>query len=313
MGIVGLTDRKLPSFPQIGVLRKGDVKPNDKQPGKDLTYFRFDSDDAEAVRAFSDVYGSEPRSIRVFLPFPTIAENFDAWQEAWVAGGLQHRCDGQTCVRWLKSDGKYSDVPKPCPGGCKPAGRLKVIIPELRRLAYVMVLTTSVHDILNITDHLEALELARGDLRGIPMILRRYPEEISTPSGKDGSRARREKWLIAIEAAPQWVDLQIAAQQHAALPMPAPLALPAPEIVEVNTDTGEVIEAEASYEAPAIDPRKALVGELQLIVGKAVGLGLDTGLNGRTPRDMSDDEIRQALTTITAMVNAEYAAIEVAA
>ena len=85
------------------------------------------------------------------------------------------------------------------------------------------------------------------------------------------------------------------------------------EMIAVNTETGEVLDAEASYEPPAIDPRKALVGELQLIVGKAVGLGLDTGLNGRTPRDMSDDEIRQALTTITAMVNAEYAAIEVAA
>jgi hypothetical protein len=227
MPILGLTD-KTASFPQIGVLRKGGEKKDERKPGPDLKHFRFDCDDEDANAAFRSVYGDEPRTIRIFVPYATVAENFEAWREEWTAGSLKHRCDGQTCARWLNGNA-YSDKPKPCPGGCKPTGRLKVIIPELKRLAYVTVLTTSIHDIITIQSNLMALESAREDLRGIPMLLRRSPREISTPNG-EGKRARREKWLISIEAQPSWVELQLTAQQRAALPgVNAPLALmPAP-------------------------------------------------------------------------------------
>lgn len=246
MPIKGLTDRPA-SFPQIGILRKGAPKP-ERGPGRDLKYFRFDTDDAEAARAFQTVYGDEPTSIRVYLPFATAAENFEAWQEHWTAGALQHRCDGQTCVLWLNGQ-RYSQQAVPCPHAkldpsdrdrCKPAGRLKVVIPELRRLAYVTVLTGSVHDIIAITEQLAALESLRGDLRGVPMILRRTPRDISMP-GQGGKRTRVEKWLISVEAAPTWVDLQLAAQERAALPM-QPALLPAPS---ADSGTGEI--AEASY------------------------------------------------------------------
>src|SRR5262245_30506793 len=146
MAIIGLTDRPA-SFPQIGVLRKGGPKKQIEKNGRvvdsygaDLKHFRFDSDDTEATKRFAEIYGDEPRSIRVFVPFRTTAENCEAWKEAWTASSLQHRCDGQTMVRWLTPQGRYSDEPKACPGGCKQVGRLKVIIPELRRLAYVTAL-----------------------------------------------------------------------------------------------------------------------------------------------------------------------------
>lgn len=222
MAILGLTDRA-PGFPQIGVLRKGGPKQQREKNGRtyeisgqDLKHFRFDSEDEEASKAFEKEYGAEPRTIRVFVPFASTGENFEAWREEWDASSLRHRCDGRTCVRWLTKDGKYSHEPIPCPGNCKPAGRLKVIIPELRRLAYVLVHTSSIHDILEIDANLKALEATRGDLRGIPLNLKRTPREISTP-GEDGKRVRREKWLISIEAQPQWVDLQLAAQERAAM------------------------------------------------------------------------------------------------
>lgn len=247
MPIRGLTDRGA-SFPQIGTLRKGAPKP-EKGPGRDLKHFRFDSDDADATERFRTVYGDEPSSVRVFLPFRTAAENFEAWQEHWTAGALQHRCDGETCVLWLTPRHTYSQQPVPCPhlnvdrserDRCKPTGRVKVIIPELRRLAYVTVLTSSIHDIMELSAQIEALEAFRGDLRGIPLILRRQPREISTPSGTDGKRRRMEKWLLSIEAAPTWVDLQLQAQEQAALPAPMKL-LPAPP---ANPLTGEVWEAD---------------------------------------------------------------------
>lgn len=242
MPIIGLTDRTA-SFPQIGVLRKGGEKKDERKPGPDLKHFRFDTEDGDAADAFRQVYGDEPRTIRVFVPFATVAENFEAWREEWTAGSLKHRCDGQTCARWLNGS-TYSDKPKPCPGGCKPTGRLKVIIPELKRLAYVTVLTTSIHDIMTIQSNLSALESAREDLRGIPMLLRRSPREISTPNG-NGNRVRREKWLISIEAQPSWVELQLTAQQRAALPVGnAQLSLPPAPSGEDDDD--DFIETESA-------------------------------------------------------------------
>lgn len=218
------------SFPCIGKLRKGGEKEKktitDKktgQPkeietyGKDLTYFRFDTTDERASKMFHAVYGDEPSTINVYLPLQSAEQNFTCWQEAYVAGGLQHRCDGETCVLWLMPDGKkYSQEPKPCPGGCKEVGRLMVIIPELQRFAYVTVETHSIHDIIRLQENLQAIESLRGDLRGIPFILKRTPVEISTPTG-DGKRARREKWLLSIEVDPAWAALQLESMHRAAL------------------------------------------------------------------------------------------------
>lgn len=216
------------SFPKIGVIRKGgkkEVKTITKNGqskeietyGKDLTYFRFDTDDARAAAHFRAAYGDEPNAINVYLPFQTTEANFSCWQEAYLAGGLQHRCDGETCVIWYDAKThKYSQEPKPCPGGCKEVGRLTVIIPELQRLAYVTAETHSIHDIMRLTENLQAVESLRGDLRGIPFVLKRTPVEISTPSG-DGKRARREKWLLSIEVDPAWAALQLEGMRQNAL------------------------------------------------------------------------------------------------
>lgn len=204
------------SFPNIGKLRKGGVKPETgKAPGKDLTYFRFDTDDERAAKMFRAVYGDEPAEINVYLPHQTAEQNFSCWQEAYVAGGLTHRCDGETCVIW-QDNGRYRTDPKPCPGGCKEVGRLMVIIPELQRFAFVTAETHSVNDIMTLQENLQAVEFLRGDLRGIPFILKRRPKEISTPTA-DGKRARREKWLLSIEVDPAWAALQLDSMRQAAL------------------------------------------------------------------------------------------------
>ena len=247
MAIKGLTDQQA-AFPQIGILRKGAEKPEKgDRPGADLTYFRFTSDDDSALTAFKAAYGPEPRDINVYLPYPSMDENLGSFQEHWVAGGLKHRCDGETCLVWQNSDGAYITTPKPCPGSCKAVGRLAVVIPELKRLAFVTVLTTSLHDIMTLTQNLRALELMRGDLRGIPLVLRRRPRKVSTPRAK-GPRVRQEKWLLTLEAAPQWVELQLAAQHAAALPQLPSGELPdlvAPEdfnSVTVDAETGEILD-----------------------------------------------------------------------
>jgi hypothetical protein len=231
MGIKGLTDRA-PEFPRIGELRKGDVKREANRPGADLNqFFRFTSTDPEVLKRFVDTFGTQPASLIVYLPHQHADEVFTAWKEEWSQGGLVHRCNGELCAVWRGSDGKYYTEPRPCPGGCKETGRLKVVIPDIGRLAYITVLTTSKNDIMHLSSQLAAYESLRGDLRGIPFRLCRLKAKISTP-GANGQRARREKWLISIEPSSQWVDLQIEATRLAALPrlpQTQTLALPAPE------------------------------------------------------------------------------------
>jgi hypothetical protein len=213
MGIKNLTGGA--SLPQIGVLRKGAEKP-ERGIGRDLKFFRFDTDDEEAFGNFANEYGGEPNSIRVLLPFATLDENFEAWQEEWSASAMQHRCDGETCVLWLDGT-EFKRTPKPCPGGCKPVGRLRVIIPEIGRLAYVSVLTHSKHDIMSIDSSLRALQNGRGSLTGIPLTLRRRDREISTP--RDGKRVRVTKSLITIEAQAEWAAVQMRALQASSMPL----------------------------------------------------------------------------------------------
>lgn len=184
--------------------------------------------------------------------------------EEWVGGGMLHRCDGVTCTIWRGTDGKYHNEERACPGGCKQVGRLKIILPELHRLAYVTVLTTSKHDILNLSAQLQAYEQMRGDLRGVPFVLCRRKKLISTP-GNDGKRVRREKWLLSIEPSRDWVTLQLEATRQAALPQPAraePLALPAPA-GEPAPDATDWVEAETEDEQPDYtqDPHEEVMHE----------------------------------------------------
>lgn len=278
MPIKGLSDRGL-SFPEVGQIRKG-AKKTENKPGADLSYFRveFDEREVKAAATFKQIYGEQPTAIRIILPFNEIERMWDAWLEAYTAGRMVARSDGEYFIYLIDTDtgellvkngidlktnmprpyredqpvGSYVDGKgKKRPIMCKPSGRLKVIIPELARAAYLTVMTTSVHDIANISDQLRAFQtLNHGRIAGIPLILRRRPKSISTPNA-DGTRARRVKWLISIEADPEWVKAALQETKRLALPGNG-LALPEPENPfsphddqpgpsdPVDTDEGEI-------------------------------------------------------------------------
>jgi hypothetical protein len=225
MPIRGLTDRE-GSFPIIGTLRKGAPKTSETAPGKDLTYFRYVPQPGEetTMTDFASIYGEKPTMLDIRLPFATAEQNLEAWREQWVAGGLVHRCDGETTVMVRNPQtGDMLHVSQPCPGGCKQVGRLALILPDFERLAIIVMMTTSTYDIIALSENLKALEALRGDCRGIPLVLKRKPRKVSTPEvAKDGKRTgrrvRREKWLLTIEARPDWVSLQLEAMHQAALP-----------------------------------------------------------------------------------------------
>jgi hypothetical protein len=242
MPIKGMSDRNL-AFPEIGQIRKGAPKPADgRKPGADLQYFRvtFDEKETEAIETFTKVYGDKPDEIRVILPFNEIEKMWEAWLEAYTAGRLVARSDGEYFVYLVdtktgevlvkngmdKTGNKrqYTDaqaVGKDFKGNdikCRPVGRLKIIVPELARAAYMTVLTTSINDIVNISQQLAAFqELNNGQIAGIPFVLRRRPKKISRP-GENGQRVRVEKWLLSIEADPEWVRAKLTQVKRLALP-----------------------------------------------------------------------------------------------
>jgi len=248
MPIKRLQAERPAAFPCIGKLRKGGAKQTNAKGkevmGRDLDHFRFTSDDADASAAFTAYYGAEPKAIKVFLPYASADENFQAWMEEYRAGGLVRRCDGETCVFSRDAQGRALTAPTACAlqCACKQVGRLAVIIPELVRLAYGTVETHSVYDIIQLTENLQAPQALRGDLRGIPFVLARREREISTPTG-DGGRARRKKSLLFIEPDPEWVSRQLESMRIAALPL-ITTDLPAistPRML-VDRDSGEIID-----------------------------------------------------------------------
>lgn len=269
MAIKGLTDQTA-SFPRIGELRKGEEKPKEgNRPGKDLTYFRFTSDDALARQMFTEAYPDQEalRNIHVFLPHRTADENMEAWIEKWVAGGLVYRSDGETIILH-RTDKGYSLEPKPDPyteldtngkrkDGAMQVGRMSVIVPELGRFATVTILTTSKHDIMNLTRQLRSYEAIRGDLRGIPFVVKRRPYKISTP-GQGGKRERREKWLLSIETQPQWSMAQLGMMERAALPGGAMVELPSREYAAIAANIPEPMEIDNDvppwYDEPEAQP-----------------------------------------------------------
>jgi len=217
MPIKGLTDSTKLYFPRIGKLRKGSMK-GAKGPGKELPHWRFvaENEDPLIQEAFEHAYGPEPVSLSVYLPFRGLTDNWDTWMEKWAAGGLQHRCNGETTVVLQKPDGTYTTDPHPCPGGCSRVGRLSVILPEMFKQGYVgivTVLTSGKHDLQNITETLNFILDTRRDegLSGILFTLARVAEQVSTPPRQGTTnRTMSTKYNIRLTPAVEWVQASLA-------------------------------------------------------------------------------------------------------
>jgi len=270
MPIRGLTDRVTPSFPRLGKLRKGGESVERKRKdgstyntyGEDLSYFRFTAEGgrSDIQDMFEQIFGPQPAVIHAFLPRATPEEVFPTWREKWVSGGLLHRCDGEMMTLWRDEKGKMRSDSKPCPyfgkeqteeesrrdPPCKEVGRLSLIVPELVRAGFVGYVTLETHsknDLTAIQACLLAAAEARGDnplgLRGIEFVLKRELRTISTPSS-DGKRARRDKWMVVIEPAADWVRLQLDMAHRLTMGLPEPAKM----IASSTEETPEVEEAD---------------------------------------------------------------------
>lgn len=206
-------------LPTILTLRKGEAKPNEKRPGKDLDYFRLDfAPEYEYLRPeFERMYGARPKSIEgVLLVGDNPHDAFPHWLEQWTASTLLHRCDGDTQVRhWNEDAGTYSDEPVPCIApacDCKQTGRLTFILPAFISatgvLGTIRLGTTSIYDIKQINDYLQTILALYGKIEQVPFRLFRQTKNISVSMGK-GKRGRQDKSLLAIEVDPAFTAAKI--------------------------------------------------------------------------------------------------------
>lgn len=268
MAIQQIADRSQRSILRtIGKLRKGDVKP-ERGPGRDLdTVFRFTADDPAVMAAFMNAYHTDRvESVRAYLPFAHVRDNWDYWIEGWARAGqrnrLVYRCDGVVWVKWLVADGRsYSHERKTCPycsgeqpakpGDHKPVGRLALILPELLSRGCVGQVTLETHaltDLYAIEKDLYNIQTqrtdGREDLRGIEVIIHRVLRDI--PTKEHGVRTLG---VVTVEPVAEWIEAQVAQARAAALAIGVPTGkIPVLGGVNVDPETGELLDDET--EAP---------------------------------------------------------------
>lgn len=239
MAIKGLSDRGM-AFPQIGRIRKG-IKLKQNMPDgstrelpQDLDYFRVEFAEGEesAASEFTNIYGDQPDEINVLLPL-RMEDTWDAWLEAYARGRMVAKSDGEKFIYMRDQnmnvtvrngeDADGEEVPylgergreqAVCGSMLKPVGRLKVVIPELMRRAYLELKTTSYHDVDNLSRQIRSIYGIEELMGGIPLVLRRKPHMITVP-GKGGSSFRKKMYLISIEPKQEWVKWkQLADANH---------------------------------------------------------------------------------------------------
>lgn len=293
MPIYGLTDRGL-EFAQIGVIRKGAPKDETKnRPGADLKYFRveFDMAEQDSAKTFLEAYGPTPTRINVIFPFNDLDSIAQFWLEAYTAGRMVARSDGKIYLykvdtktgEVIVKDGVHLKTGQPelydpaVPAGyyktrdgkteaiyCKGVGRIRVVVPELKRLAYLLLMTTSINDIANLSKQLQGIYEANGHrIAGIPLILQRKPRKVSTPDQSDKTkRVRREKWLLSLEPNPLWVEAKLLEMDKAAYLFGEPrqvAALPAKSIIPPVDN--EWVDVPPSDDLGADDEDDEITGE----------------------------------------------------
>lgn len=315
MPIKGLSDRGM-AFPEIAQIRKGAPKEEGKI-GRDLNYFRVEFAEGEqaAAQTFVTRYGQQPQEIDVLLPFNEIDRCWEAWLEAYTAGRMVARTDGEKFIYWVDTKtgeikvkdgepytpykdgmavGSYTDSKnREVSVFCKPTGRLKVVLPVLARMAYATLVTTSAHDIQNISSQLDALwNINGGRIAGIPLKLRRRPKKISVPK-PDGTRARMTKFMLSIEADPDWVKAKLMEVKKLALPGNGLALLPEPEIshaepieAEDGAEQGDYYEEEDDGDIPANPAMEDPSAPMDLSTAESV-----TGSDKKRYGDCSDKDL----------------------
>lgn len=229
------------SLPDVAIIRKGDAKIEKEgkttRPGPDLrdrfrVVFRAGAEEYEKI--FLSVYKTEkPERIRAMVLSQSVWDSWTWANEAYNAGrmvakaddthyifkrnpttGVVEVQDGEPFTPFKPGDCityTYVREGKPVPVSLKVKtnARLRLFLPELGRLVQFTLKTTSYYDRMQIEQQLASIQAMSNDLNhgnaaGVPFFIYRMPQEI-TWNKPEGGAQRVEKWLINIEADPDWV------------------------------------------------------------------------------------------------------------
>lgn len=242
-------------LPRIGTLHKGSPKrKRTKQQngktveyeifGEDLHHFRvtFEPEYENERPVFESLYGKEPNRLLVMVNGDTVNDAVDAWKEEYGPSGtaqdkgaviLQKRCDGETQHLWYNQRSGFYDKSriscesKVC--GCKPTGRLNLILPEFSEqtgiLGYFTIQTTSERDIRTMYARLISAQVLFGGLRGVQLLLYREEQKLNVPqvsaSGqRTGKKSTVKKHMLELRVMPEFVKRHLlpALNSHRELP-----------------------------------------------------------------------------------------------
>ncbi len=297
MPIIGLTDRS-PSFKEAGRLRLGIPKSEMKNKGpQEISYFRADfrPDAQDAAELFKSVYTDKPTRINARIPFPQIERCWDAYYMVYNKSGLLGMSDG---IKWiylrhnqtgeiLAKDGfptKPEGLPVDSNGlpylpfdksipvysyqsskgetiavYAKPEGRLKILVPELKQAAYLVVITHSIYNVIRLSEQLAAIEqIAKNSgmpLPMIPLVLSRRKESISVSI--NGQKTMQEHYLLNIEIDPAWMEAQWKFI-NTILPGTQPALFQLPEPTPADLSENETGEEPVGQAEPESEKKPAL-------------------------------------------------------
>lgn len=189
---------------------------------------------------------------------------------------------------------------------CKPITRIKLVIPELGELAYVLLKSSSIYDAINLSEQLAALwEITRGSWAGVPLVLERKPSQVLCPD-ENGNRSYREKWLLSIQALPAWSEAKLLAMRKASMLLaagnPVQVALPASEVHEENEEDDDRIPDEPSVwidgdAYPSEPVEDEIIEDDEIIEGDMEGQHLQPepiGSDSRSPEQFKADLLAAA-------------------
>jgi hypothetical protein len=276
------------ALPEAGQIRKGAAK-TEKGPGRDLgAKFRvvfFDGEENQKSKArFLEVHKGQctldehggiildPADLVIMFPFSNPSQCWDPFYEAYTAGRMVARADGVRFIRWIDtktgnlivangekflpftpgmSVGAYTNNRgQEVEIKAKATGRLRMVLPELVRFATMTVHTTSIYDVVRLTQQIDGLQYIASLLprntgvAGIPLTLTRRWTTV-TWSKPDGSAQRVKSALLNIEADPDWVVKMFKRMGDLALPTGVQALLPTSQEVQMDISPHDLDQAQS--------------------------------------------------------------------
>ncbi|MDX9976291.1 MAG: hypothetical protein RBU21_25170 [FCB group bacterium] len=199
MPIRGLSEQR--RFSRGGKIRLG-TKQLSKKTGNEYPeksdHFIADFEDPELEKKFYEIYGSEPKRIRVCFPSEDLEQVFPVYYKCWGVSGLLCKGDGEKAMRWEKggqvececlgpAECEFSLARKDKSGkpGCDKECNLLIFLPDLPVFQVFQIDSGGRNTIINMLSAFDLLRSTCGRISFVPVDLVLRPMNTTIPdSGK---------------------------------------------------------------------------------------------------------------------------------